>query len=667
MTTANCPTCGGPIEFKIGSSFLVVCPHCRSAIARLDRDLKDLGKVAALVETESPLAIGLAGKYGGHSFRLTGRAQLRHAMGGVWDEWYAAFDNNRWGWLAEAQGRFYMSFEDPRHDLPDFNSLIVGDVVPRLSTPLVVSEKGSAKYSSADGEIPYALVPNSELVYADLSGENGSFATVDYTDKPPTFYSGKEVLLKDLALDAGAAQPRPEKRAPVTNLSCPNCGGSLNLRAPDQTERVGCPYCGSVIDCTQGKFTLLQALKKKGDQPLIALGTEAEFEGVKQIVIGFMKRSCIVESVKYFWHEYLLYSKQLGFRWLVHSDNHWTYARPLQTAQVRVSPKYAYYQGKTFKRFQDAPATVESVTGEFYWKVTVGESVATSDFVCPPLMLSSEKSTYASDDPHGGGEINWSLGEYVSRDVMLSKFKLASLPRAYIVGACEPNPHQGWGKLWALALAAVFGLSILIGMLKPGHTIIDQDVTFEAQTPPKVTPVAPTNPTPASTDRATTPTTPPAADANPEPLAVWVSEPFDLNARQKIDVEAHTTLNNAWLAIDGALIDDTNGEVQPFDINVEYWTGVDEDGTWTEGSQDGSQYINAQPAGKYVLRLEGHWEHMTQPLSFHLKVEQTSIDPVFLFLAMFMVSILPAIMIVVKIMFESRRWNESMYGSSSSD
>jgi len=67
-----------------------------------------------------------------------------------------------------------------------------------------------------------------------------------------------------------------------------------------------------------------------------------------------------------------------------------------------------------------------------------------------------------------------------------------------------------------------------------------------------------------------------------------------------------------------------------------------------------------------VLRLEGHWEHMNQPQTVHIKAEQTSIDPVFLFLALFCVSLIPGIMLITKFMFESNRWSESMYGSSSS-
>src|SRR6185295_6002019 len=89
----NCPACGAGIEFRKGSTIVVVCDYCRSVVARTDRELKDLGKVAELVETGSPLEIGIRGTYNGQGFELTGRAQFKHEAGGVWDEWYATFSN----------------------------------------------------------------------------------------------------------------------------------------------------------------------------------------------------------------------------------------------------------------------------------------------------------------------------------------------------------------------------------------------------------------------------------------------------------------------------------------------------------------------------------------------------------------------------------------------
>ena len=79
-------------------------PFCRSAIARTDRTLEDLGKVAEIADSESPLRLGLKGEFNGARFELTGRAQMRHELGGYWDEWYATFSNGWVGWLAEDAG-----------------------------------------------------------------------------------------------------------------------------------------------------------------------------------------------------------------------------------------------------------------------------------------------------------------------------------------------------------------------------------------------------------------------------------------------------------------------------------------------------------------------------------------------------------------------------------
>src|SRR5262249_28080103 len=55
---ANCPACGGTVEFKVSSSLVTICPYCRSVVARGDRKLEDLGKVADLVQTDSVLEVG---------------------------------------------------------------------------------------------------------------------------------------------------------------------------------------------------------------------------------------------------------------------------------------------------------------------------------------------------------------------------------------------------------------------------------------------------------------------------------------------------------------------------------------------------------------------------------------------------------------------------------
>ena len=58
---AACPSCGGTLVFRLGSTLLRVCDHCGSAVARQGTNLADYGKVAELVPTPSILELGLDG------------------------------------------------------------------------------------------------------------------------------------------------------------------------------------------------------------------------------------------------------------------------------------------------------------------------------------------------------------------------------------------------------------------------------------------------------------------------------------------------------------------------------------------------------------------------------------------------------------------------------
>src|SRR4051812_38963845 len=146
----SCPTCGAEVEFRYDDSFVRICDHCRSAVLRTDRGVETLGKVADLVPMDSPLRLFADGHFGSRSFLLVGMAQIRHSAGGLWQEWYAKFDGGTWGWIAEAQGRFYLTLEQPAQQLPPQLSFEPGSTTelpvhgkPRTFT---VSEMGSARY-----------------------------------------------------------------------------------------------------------------------------------------------------------------------------------------------------------------------------------------------------------------------------------------------------------------------------------------------------------------------------------------------------------------------------------------------------------------------------------------------------------------------------------------
>ena len=660
---ASCPACGAPIAFRMGSSIVVVCAFCHSVVARGDRKLEDLGKVAALVETNSPLEVGLRGAYQNVQFELTGRAQLGHDAGGMWDEWYAAFQDGRWGWLAEAQGRFYLTFGQslPEQSLiPPFETIQLGEPVGALPTsvPLTVAEKSVATQLGALGEIPYKLTPGAEYEYADLSGPHGIFATLDYSETPPLVFVGREVTLAELGLSIAVARETEARRITSTQLNCTQCGGPLELRAPDQSLRVTCPNCGSLLDVSQGRLEFMQALQPPKTPLVIPIGSVGEFEGVKQMAIGFMVRSVEYEGVRYYWEEYLLYNPQLGFRWLVRSDDNWSYVCAVPPGDVfHRSGAFGgkgdtvQFQGESYKLYQDAVARVEYVIGEFYWKVEIGETTRSADYVHPPRMLSMEATLMPTtpepgDEEEGSeptpekrgkkarsvqtGEINWSLGTYFKREDVEKAFGITGLPRTSKIAPNQPFLHKRVYKYWGLLLLATFLLGIIINATGPRRKVYEQTFAFQ--------PVV-----------------------NSEGTQSVFSEPFQLNGHQNIRVTARSSVDNTWLYVEGDLISDATGDVQTFSLPVEYYHGVDDGESWSEGSQSPDIHLSAMPAGQYVLRLEAQWERWQEPVTLSVRIEQGVPRMLHWFLAMLFISIIPVFIALHQFSFERRRWAESDY------
>lgn len=630
---ASCPSCAAPIEFKAGSTIVLVCPYCRSAVARTDRGLSDLGKVAEIMDSQSPLRVGLKGEWRGQRFELTGRAQNRHELGGFWDEWYATFSNGWVGWLAEAQGKFYLTFyQKTPAALPPFESLQLGQAVPQIpgKTPLMVTEKGTATAVAAEGEIPYKLVPNEQSNYADLSGAGNAFATIDYGMNPPLAFVGEQVSLADLGLaDARSAQ-REARRVAAVGMGCPNCGGPLSLQAPDKAERVTCPNCNSLLDVNQGKLSWLKALAPSPDAHKfdLEIGAKGTFkDGAEMTIIGAVVRSVTVDGIKYFWHEYLLYNPQIGFRWLVHSDNHWTFVEPVNPADVVSYGNTASFGGKTFKIFQDAGAVVEYVKGEFYWRVSQGEAVRAVDYVNAPQMLSMER---------GANEMNWSLGTYMTTAEIEKAFNVSDLPKPWSVAPNQPFTggfyiKWGFAALLLLVVIAIF----MIPLSGFTATALSEVVTL-----------------------------PPAASAT-APQAVF-SQPFELKGNRNVRITASAPVSNSWADLDVDLVNEQSQEVESVNVPIEYYSGVDGGESWSEGGQSQDATLSSLPAGKYTLRVEGTWQNFQQPLPVTVRVEQNVTRGMNFCCVFFVLALVPFFSLIRYFIFEQRRWSESMFTSSGS-
>ena len=471
----TCPACAGPVEFQVSSSLVTVCEFCQSVVARGDKTVEEHGKVADLVQTDSPLKRGLVGRFGRKRFELIGRVQYKHPAGGTWDEWYLAFPSGRCGWLAEAQGKYYLTFQKKLAsgiELPEFDDLEVGQKFKlRGSKELTVAEKGVAEAIAAEGEIPWAFRPGVRTRFVDLHGADKTFATFDYAEDVPQVYVGKEVTIDELEIsgDAWEGAP-PPATATALQVNCPQCGGTLTLHVPDETNRVACQHCASLLDCNQGQLEYLTTLKSRHIQPVIPLGSVGTLRGTEYTVIGFMERYALYEGRTYPWTEYLLYNATLGFRWLVRNQRHWSLAESVSPSDANDGASHAhYYQGangenshrRSFSIYDRGKAYVRHVLGEFYWRVELGDEVRTADFIDPPQMLSFEWSKTADSE-----EVNVSLASYVGIEEIEEAFGLTDILRPFGVGPIQPRPNKSATlKLWPAFLMVLVLINVGVGIL----------------------------------------------------------------------------------------------------------------------------------------------------------------------------------------------------------
>ncbi len=393
-----------------------VCDICRTTVVRTDRGLADLGKTAALADTPSTIAVGDHGTLAGRPFEVLGRVQLDYGLG-PWDEFYVAFDYGKdWGWLAYAQGRWYVTSLVTNLSAPPREELSVDRDFTLAIGKFTVAEARSSTVASAEGELPSPVKAGDLRLYADAYGPKGAFATFDYNNGtgPSSVYAGW--MFPDGQLTVTAAGPRTVRKVKASQMQCPNCGGEVPKLHEGHSERLGCPYCGAVSDIPTR--TVVAQQEKLLQMPDVPIGSTGIFESISHTCLAYIRRSTDSEGGLYQWEEYLLFSAQQGYRWLVKdTETGWSWVQFVNPAEIDRSqfPNELQYANQRYALRNSGTARVDYVLGEVYWKCAIGETVSVMDFASGGEVISRE----ADRD-----EVNYSHSRYVRWPKIAAAFGL---------------------------------------------------------------------------------------------------------------------------------------------------------------------------------------------------------------------------------------------------
>jgi ribosomal protein L37AE/L43A len=632
MKTANCPSCGAPVEFRSTASILAVCGYCKSTLIRHDLELENLGRMADLMEDASPLQLGAEGRFRNSHFALIGRIQLRYPQG-VWNEWHLLFDNQESGWLSEANSNYVLTFPSPApKNIPAFDEIEVGRSLQLHGQTFQVINKETSTCIAGEGELPFKVGAGYEAPVIDLSNEQ-NFATLDFSETPPLLFIGEQVELGALGMTGLREREATAGKAQVKSFNCPSCAAPLQIRATG-TESVACGNCGSVVDAANENHQILSRFRIQNTHtPKLPLGGQGHLRGADYDLVGYLRRQVTVDNVDYPWSEYLLYSEKEGFRWLSEYNGHWNFIK-VTTRTPIVSPGLtkpkAVFLGTAYQHFQTATARITYVLGEFTWRVSVGEEAEVSDYVAPPLMLSAERT---------GNEITWSVAEYIEPEEVAAAFKLEqALQRPIGIAPNQPSPHHGkvwpyWKAFAAFTLSALLIQSVFM-ITSQNKTVYQNSLEFER------------NGTASS----------------------LTTEVFPVSGTGNLVVRNQTSLNNDWLYLDMELIERNSGRSYAFGRDISYYYGRDGGESWSEGNSRDEVVLSEVPPGEYFLQI--HAETPTgggAKISDRLVVVRDVPQWSNFFITLLGLAIFPLLKWWRSHSFESRRWAESDYASSSDD
>lgn len=189
-------------------------------------------------------------------------------------------------------------------------------------------------------------------------------------------------------------------------IECPECGGTIEIKAAGQSVTVGCQYCGGLLDVVHPNVAVISTYEGAVRSLPLMLSARGNLLETEWEIIGALERS----DDEIGWTEFLLFNPYAGYRWLVLSEGEWQFGTMLLDRPVADGNTAVWRGGEYDLDYDPASATTDRVVGEFYWRVRAGDRVTAATYSSGDETLSAEWS---------GDEASWTqlipLSDYTIR------------------------------------------------------------------------------------------------------------------------------------------------------------------------------------------------------------------------------------------------------------
>ena len=474
--------------------------------------------------------------------------------------------------------------------------------------------------------------------------------------------------------------------SPPAWVTCPKCTAQVPCYDPTSSEYFGCFKCRTFFAAKPalgGQARIVTGFKRElPPGPSLPLGATGTLGGYHCRITGYQVRGEKNDRTAE-WREYQLRPVEpiagddpIDFPLqLAEYQGHWLLIRRARTfPATKGNHSFQSHEwtsqstGKSYRLWHRYQPIIRDAQGEFDWNILDDEQLKIQELTSPPFLLSSEQFPKSSP--------TWYLSEYLEPVQVATAFGLNAntLPSREGTGAAQPNPHQQ-GSAWRL-----FGVAALLLLLFSWWLVVTRPsaATTETFTIPAA---------PAATEAsgaaspllladtvgqaAARAAAPPAGSAPAAPTPGYsqmlVSKSFEVTYPAALDLTFQVPgLTNHWLEITASLINEQTGRGYEVSRSLEYYEGVEDGESWSEGSRSASAVFSSLPPGRYHLNLYPSPEAGTSEMSLQLELEQHAGFASNMFLLLALMSVVPLWHWARRSAFESSRWENSDFAPTSS-
>jgi hypothetical protein len=614
-----------------------ICDYCKTAMYWDKESALRQGKKSQELPSSTRFRIGGTGKLKGSSFRVLGRLVYAHENG-TWSEWFIEMDDGKIMWLTEDEGELFL--EAPLElttPPPAFNELAPGMQIALNDKIGIVEEIGQANCLGGEGQIPFRVEVGESYPYADgATGDGRSSFGLEYdraTGKVHAFL-GKIVQSKE-------DRTRKEDRAaPIDRIGeiirCPSCGKPYEGPRAKTTAMVVCDACGAGLTLDEAEIRVVGKNPERVPIFIFRIGLPVTIDGTSYEVMGRLLYEEKEEDIPYTSTDYVLYNPQAGYLWLSEYRGHYTVGRVIHDRVVIPRPAKAKTKVQVgpdaFQVYESGEVTLKWVDGAIPWTASVGERSKYTRLISPPEYVDEELT---------GKEKELVRGRYLCREELTAALpEDVALPDARGAFSCQPYVTSPWLQ----GLGSIAGVFALLNVLLLLYSIMGEKNTFVLQE---------------------TLTAEQYAKEHMTGTFQVIRDNTILRLR------GSTPLDNSWIAMDFAVVDQNDRVLSEFTSDASYYHGRDSDGSWNEGGPTFSSHFKINKAGTYRLLIHGQGGSGVggPPRNEALRIMVTAGNTVkwYFVFPLAVCGLIALIGPLRRWSFEKRRWAEVAGGSTDDD